>query len=66
MSPESVATFIYTWGGRQEFQVRKDQEFSLKPQEQIKYKLVDVDPAKAVIVNTQKPNEPIEIGLSNP
>ncbi|MDP9185992.1 MAG: hypothetical protein M3O72_01365 [Verrucomicrobiota bacterium] len=66
MSPESVATFIYTWGGRQEFQVRKDQEFSLKPQEQIKYKLVDVDPAKAVIVNTQKPNEPIEIGLFNP
>jgi len=66
MSPESVATFVYTWGGRQEFQVRKDQEFSLKPQEQIKYKLVDVDPAKAVIVNTQKPNEPIEIGLFNP
>jgi len=65
MSPESVATFVYTWGGRREFQVRKDQEFSLKPQEQIKYKLVDVDPAKAVIVNTQKPNEPIEIGLLN-
>jgi hypothetical protein len=65
ISPESVATFVYTWGGRREFQVRKDQEFSLKPQEQIKYKLVDVDPAKAVIVNTQKPNEPIEIGLLN-
>ena len=65
ISPESVATFVYTWGGRREFQVRKDQEFSLKPQEQIKYKLVDVDPAKAVIVNTQKPNEPIEIGLFN-
>ncbi len=62
ISPESVATFVYTWGGRQEFQVRKDQEFSLKPQEQIKYKLVDVEPAKAVIVNTQKPNERIEIG----
>src|SRR5438270_4415957 len=27
MSPESVATFVCTWGGRQEFQVRKDQEF---------------------------------------
>ena len=65
ISPESVATFVYTWGGRQEFQVRKDQEFSLKPQGQIKYKLVDVDPAKAVIVNTQKPNEPIEISLFN-
>ena len=42
MSPESVATFVYTWGERREFQVRKDQEFSLKPEEQIKYKLVDV------------------------
>src|SRR6266496_2170714 len=66
MSPESVATFVYTWGGRQEFQVRKDQEFSLKPQVQIKYKLVDVDPAKAVIVNSQRADEPIEIGLFNP
>ena len=66
ISPESVATFVYTWGVRQEFQVRKDQEFSLKPQEQIKYKLVDVEPAKAVIVNTQKPNERIEIGPLTP
>jgi hypothetical protein len=62
MSPESVATFVYTWGGRQEFQVRKDQEFSLKPQEQIKYKLIEVGPAKAVIVNSQRAGEPIEIG----
>jgi len=66
ISPESVATFVYTWGGRQEFQVRKDQEFSLKPQEQIKYKLVDVEPAKAVIVNTQNPGAPIEIGFAAP
>ncbi len=65
ISPESVATFVYTWGGRREFQVRKDQEFSLKPQVQIKYKLVDVDPAKAVIVNSQREDEPIEIGLLN-
>ena len=65
MSPESVATFVYTWGGRQEFQLRKDQEFSLKPLEQIKYKLIDVGPAKAVIVNSQRADEPIEIGLFN-
>jgi hypothetical protein len=63
MSPEAVATFVYTWGGRQEFQVRKDQEFSLKPLDQIKYKLIEVGPAKAVIVNSQKTDEPIEIGL---
>jgi hypothetical protein len=66
MSPESVAIFFYTWGGRQEFQVRKDQEFSLKPQENIKYKLTEVEPAKAVIVNSQRADEPIEIGLFNP
>src|SRR5216117_457032 len=65
-SPQSIATFLYTWGGRREFEVRKDQEFSLKPVEEIKYKLVDVQPAKAVIVNTQKPNQPIEIGFAAP
>jgi hypothetical protein len=27
---------------------------------------VDVQPAKAVIVNTQKPNAPIEIGFAAP
>jgi hypothetical protein len=66
MSPESVATFVYTWGGRQEFQVRKDSEFLLKPQEHIKYKLTDVGPTKAVIVNSQRVDELIEIGLLNP
>jgi hypothetical protein len=66
ISPESVAHFVYAWGGRQEFAVKKDQEFSLKPEEQIKYKLVDVQPSKAVVVNTQKPNEPIEVGLVTP
>ncbi len=66
ISPESVASFVYTWGERREFEVRKDQEFSLKPQEEIKYKLIDVQPTKAVIVNNQKPNDPIEIGLLGP
>jgi hypothetical protein len=66
ISPESVATFVYSWGERREFEVRKDQEFSLKPQEEIKYKLIDVQPSKAVIVNNQKPNDPIEIGLLGP
>ena len=69
ISPESVATFVYDWPAgaeRREFEVRKDQEFSLKPQEEIKYKLVDVQPTKATIVNTKKPNEPIEIGPLGP
>jgi len=65
-SPQSVATFVYTWDGRREFEVRKDQEFSLKPVEEINYKLMDVQPTKAVIVNTQKPNARIEIGFTAP
>jgi len=36
----------------------------LKPVEQIRYKRVNVQPDKAVIVNTQKPNAPIEIGFA--
>jgi hypothetical protein len=66
MSPESVATFAYSWGGRREFEVRKDQEFSLKPLEEIKYKLVDVQSNKAVIINIQKPNQLIEVGPAAP
>jgi hypothetical protein len=65
-SPQSVATFVYTWGGRKEFEVRKDQEFSLKPLEDIRYKLIDVHPDKAVIVNTQNPGAPISIGFAAP
>jgi len=38
----------------------------LKPMEQIRYKRVNVQPDKAVIVNTQKPNAPIEIGFAAP
>lgn len=69
VSPESVATFVYSWPAGaplQQFQVRKDQEFSLKPQEQIKYKLMDVQPGKAVIVNLSRPNDQIQIGLAAP
>lgn len=61
ISPESVANFVYEWGQRKEFAVRKDQEFSLKPNEQIKYKLIDVQPGKAVIIDTQKPDQRIEV-----
>ncbi len=34
--------------------------------EEIKYKLVDVQLAKAVIVNTHEPNAPIDIGFAAP
>jgi hypothetical protein len=65
-SPESVANFLYTWGGDQRFSAKKGQEFSLKPQTEIKYKLIDVQPSKAILINTQKPNEEIDIGLLSP
>ena len=66
ISPEVVANFVYLWGTRREFAVRKDHEFSLKPEGQIKYKLVDVHPDKAVVVDIQKPNEAIEVGPLTP
>ena len=65
ISPESVGTFVYLWGERRELTIKKDQEFSLPPQTEIKYKLIDVQPERAVIVNTQKPEERIEIGPLN-
>ena len=66
-SPQSVATFVYTWGGRKEFEVRKDQEFPLTTAEGNRtYKLIDVRPDKAVIVDTQNAGTPIEIGFASP
>jgi hypothetical protein len=66
ISPGSIATFVYTWKGRREFVVKKDQEFSLPPESDIKYKLIDVQPTKAVITSSEKPEAPIEIGLLGP
>jgi len=69
ISPESVVTFEYSWpctAPARDFIVRRDQQFSLKPIEDIKYKLVDVQPTKAVIVNTRDPDKPIDIGLLSP
>ena len=64
ISPESVAHFVYSWGEQARVQVKKDQEFSLPPHEEIKYKLIDVQPTKAVIVNTKHQTEEwIEIGF---
>ena len=61
ISPESVANFVYEWGEGKEFAVKKDQEFSLKPEEQIRYKLIDVLPRRALIVDIRKPEQPIEV-----
>lgn len=66
ISPESVANFVYAFSERREFAVKKDQEFSLPPETDIRYKLVDVQPDKAVVVRTQNPHERIEVGLLAP
>ena len=62
-SPDSVARFAYSWNGTEEaFSVKKGWEFSLKPQEEIKYRLLDVRPDEAIIINIRKPHEKILIG----
>jgi hypothetical protein len=66
ISPESVAKFVYEWRERREFTVKKGEQFSLKPEEQIKYKLVDVLPRRAVIIDTQSPERPIEVPSLTP
>ena len=60
ISPESVANFVYEWGEGKEFAVKKDPEFSLNLEEQIRYKLIDVLPRRAIIVAMRQPEQPIE------
>ncbi len=66
ISPESVGTFVYLWGERRELTIKTGEEFSLPPQTEIRYKLIDVQPDKAIIVNLQKPEERIEVAPLNP
>ncbi len=60
-SPQAIVTFVYQWGQPREFSVKKGQEFSLPPQMEIRYKTVEVAPNRVVIINTQKPDERIEV-----
>src|SRR5262249_9871400 len=65
--PESVANFVYTWNGAESFfTVKKDQQFFLKPDDEIKYKLLEVEREKAIIIDLRKPNEKIEVGPLKP
>lgn len=50
-SPDSYALFKYLWDGS-EFAVKLNRTFSLKPDEQTVFKLVDIEKAEAVIENT--------------
>ena len=49
-SPGSYALLIYGWGEGRLLQLRKDQEFSLKPEENVKYRLTDISQTEATIV----------------
>jgi len=51
-SPDSYAVFKYLWNNTQ-FTVRKDQIFSLKPDDDVKYKLIDITDTQAVIQDTK-------------
>ena len=66
ISPESVANFVYSGASGASSRSKKIRNFHCRQQTEIRYKLIDVQPDKAVIVNTQKPQERIEIGLLTP
>ena len=66
-SPQSVATFVYTWVDGRNFKYTKTRNFlSQPPKANRTYKATDVHPDKAVIVNTQEPRASIEIGFAAP
>jgi len=49
-SPDSFALFQYLWNNSQ-FQKKKDEEFSLDPEKDVVYKLVDIESGQAVLEN---------------
>lgn len=49
-SPDSFAEFSFLWD-KSALRVKKDQKFSLKPQPDLEYKLIDIKPAEALIEN---------------
>lgn len=51
-SPDSYAQFRYLWDNSV-FAVKKDKEFSLKPEADVKYKLIDINEREAVIQETK-------------
>lgn len=49
-APDQYARFAFLWD-HTEFSVKKEQNFSLKPEPDIQYKLIDIRDAEAVIIN---------------
>jgi len=59
-SPDQYARFAYLWDGT-EFTVKKDQKFSLKPETDIVYKLIDIRENEALIINVKTEGDPIKV-----
>jgi len=59
-SPDQYADFAFLWKDSKPFRVKKDGTFSLKPEPDVKYKLIDIKDAEAVIFNI-KTSEEIKI-----
>jgi hypothetical protein len=66
ISPRIIGRFRYSWSKEAEFSAGKDEQFSLEPEEQTTYRVIDLQAAKATIIDTEKPNDLIEIALLNP
>jgi hypothetical protein len=50
-SPDSFARFVFTWKGEEEFVVKKNGKFTLKPEPKVEYKLIDINQNEALIDN---------------
>ncbi len=49
-SPSSYSRLLYVWGEGQRLQLKKDQEFTLKPEENVKYRLTEMSAEGATIL----------------
>lgn len=58
--PDHYARFAYLWDNT-EFSVKKEQRFFLKPEREVEYKLIDINPNEAVIVNLKTGSDPIKV-----
>jgi hypothetical protein len=50
-SPDSFARFVFAWKGSEEFVVKKNGKFTLKPEPKVEYKLIDINQSEALIDN---------------
>ena len=59
-SPDQYARFAFLWD-HTEFTVKKGDKFSLKPEPNIVYKLIDIRDEEAVITNEKTEGDPIKV-----